>query len=87
MNGGVAEGLFACAERWALALTERKSVTGTEDERSFGPWLSGKLRWPMRRHSCCGTGWRRLRKVVLRPVSPTGPVVISSLLPRLSQGV
>ncbi|RVD53429.1 MAG: M20/M25/M40 family metallo-hydrolase [Mesorhizobium sp.] len=44
MNGGAKEGLPACAERWALALTERRSVTGSEDEASFGPWLAGKLR-------------------------------------------
>ncbi len=28
---------------WALAMTERGSVTGTPDESSFGPWLAGEL--------------------------------------------
>lgn len=44
MNGGATQGLSACAERWALALTERNSVTGSEGEASFGPWLAGELR-------------------------------------------
>ncbi|AZO56388.1 MULTISPECIES: hypothetical protein [unclassified Mesorhizobium] len=38
MNGGATQGLSACAERWALALT------GSEGEASFGPWLAGELR-------------------------------------------
>lgn len=31
------------ARSWAMALTERPSVTGTEDEASFGPWLAAEL--------------------------------------------
>ena len=31
------------ARHWALMLTERPSVTGTVDERTFGPWLADVL--------------------------------------------
>ncbi|PSC06616.1 arginine utilization protein RocB [Alsobacter soli] len=36
--------LAASARRWALELTRRRSVTGTADEASFGPWLAERLR-------------------------------------------
>jgi arginine utilization protein RocB len=44
MNDGAALSLSSHAEHWALALTQRKSVTGTEGEAAFGPWLAGELR-------------------------------------------
>lgn len=34
----------AFVRRWAIALTERPSVTGTPDEASFAPWLVDALR-------------------------------------------
>ena len=35
--------LYARSRFWAIHLTERPSVTGTEDEASFGPWLAEEL--------------------------------------------
>lgn len=36
--------LSSHARRWAVELTEQKSVTGTDGEAAFGPWLAGELR-------------------------------------------
>lgn len=44
MNSGAKSGLAGRTRRWAIALTERKSVTGTDGEASFGPWLADALR-------------------------------------------
>ena len=33
----------ASARAWAMALTRQPSVTGTDDEAAFGPWLAGRL--------------------------------------------
>src|SRR3954467_6248407 len=44
MNSGAASNLAGRARNWAIALTERKSVTGTDGEASFGPWLADELR-------------------------------------------
>ncbi|MFO1149557.1 MAG: M20/M25/M40 family metallo-hydrolase [Alsobacter sp.] len=40
----LATSLSAAARRWALDLTRRRSVTGSPDEGSFGPWLAARLR-------------------------------------------
>ncbi|MER9770705.1 M20/M25/M40 family metallo-hydrolase [Mesorhizobium sp. M0220] len=44
MNGEAKSSLSGRAMRWAIALTEEKSVTGTGGEASFGPWLADELR-------------------------------------------
>lgn len=44
MNGEAKSSLSGRAMRWAIALTEQKSVTGTGGEASFGPWLADELR-------------------------------------------
>ncbi|MER9840628.1 M20/M25/M40 family metallo-hydrolase [Mesorhizobium australicum] len=38
------ETLSSRARRWAVGLTEQKSVTGTDGEAAFGPWLAAQLR-------------------------------------------
>lgn len=35
--------MAASARAWAIAMTERPSVTGTPDEARFGPWLAARL--------------------------------------------
>jgi arginine utilization protein RocB len=44
MNRDLANTLPKRARAWAISLTERKSVTGTEGEAAFGPWLAAHLR-------------------------------------------
>lgn len=44
MNRDLAKTLPERASSWAIALTEQKSVTGTQDEAVFGPWLAAQLR-------------------------------------------
>ncbi|CDX20070.1 Peptidase M20 [Mesorhizobium plurifarium] len=44
MNRDLAKTLPDRASSWAIALTEQKSVTGTQDETVFGPWLAAQLR-------------------------------------------
>ncbi|MEI9411838.1 M20/M25/M40 family metallo-hydrolase [Mesorhizobium salmacidum] len=36
--------LSSRAQRWAIGLTEQKSITGTDGEAAFGPWLAAHLR-------------------------------------------
>lgn len=43
MDPTAADTLSSIARDWAIALTERRSVTGTDDEKSFGPWLAKVL--------------------------------------------
>lgn len=43
MNADIAKTLSERARRWAIALTEQKSVTGTGGEAAFGPWLATQL--------------------------------------------
>ncbi|TPI12947.1 M20/M25/M40 family metallo-hydrolase [Mesorhizobium sp. B4-1-3] len=44
MNRELAKTLPERARSWAIALTEQKSVTGTQGEAAFGPWLAARLR-------------------------------------------
>lgn len=44
MNTGATSRLAGRARYWAIALTERKSVTGTDGEAAFGLWLADELR-------------------------------------------
>lgn len=44
MNLEAPNRLSALTSRWATALTERESVTGSEGEAAFGPWLLAQLR-------------------------------------------
>ncbi len=44
MGEATTSNLFARARHWAIALTQRKSVTGTDDEASFGVWFADALR-------------------------------------------
>ncbi|MER9679132.1 hypothetical protein NKJ23_07330 [Mesorhizobium sp. M0184] len=44
MNSGATSRQAGRARHWAIALTERKSVTGTDGEAAFGLWLADGLR-------------------------------------------
>jgi len=43
MGNAPASNLFGRARRWAIALTQQKSVTGTDGEASFGLWFANML--------------------------------------------
>lgn len=43
MNHEASTNLSGRARRWAMKLTEQKSVTGTDGEASFGPWFAKAL--------------------------------------------
>lgn len=43
MGNATASNLFERARRWAMALTQQKSVTGTDGEASFGLWFADAL--------------------------------------------
>ncbi|QKC99922.1 M20/M25/M40 family metallo-hydrolase [Mesorhizobium sp. NZP2298] len=43
MGNATASNLFGRARRWAIALTQQKSVTGTDGEMSFGLWFANML--------------------------------------------
>lgn len=43
MGNATASNLFGRARRRAIALTQQKSVTGTDGEASFGLWFANML--------------------------------------------